>query len=99
MYKKISKTRGQNYSKTLNRHESKNFSLFFRPSLRRVSTLGKVKARTHPKAFPRSPLSLSTIEKERKRDQNAPLLTTCPGVLIVLVKKKALGSSNFVLFL
>jgi len=58
--------------------------------LRRVSTKGKVKARTHPKAFPRSPLSLSTIERERKRrDQN---------VLIVLVKKKALGSSNFVLF-
>lgn len=64
-------------------------SFFFRPSLRRVSTKGKVKARTHPKAFPRSPLSLSTIERERKRDQN---------VLIVLVKKKALGSSNFVLF-
>jgi len=26
------------------------------------------------------------------------LTTCCPGVLIVLVKKKALGSSNFVLF-
>ena len=38
---------------------------FFFHVTSRVSTLGKVKARTHPKAFPRSPLSLSTIERER----------------------------------
>ena len=45
-------------------------SFFFRPSLRRVSTKGKVKARTHPKAFPRSPLSIFLRLKEKKEERS-----------------------------
>ena len=88
--KKISKTRGRKDSKTLNRHERKNFSLFSFVRHFEGFPEGKSQSENSSQSLPsKSLVNLSTIERERKRHQN---------VLIVLVKKKALGSSNFVLF-
>ena len=45
---------------------AKNFFFLFR-HFEGFPRREKSKARTHPKAFPRSPLSLSTIEREKGR--------------------------------
>ena len=68
--KRYPKQGAKKTQKTLNSAARKT-SVFFLSS---VTSKGfhprreKSKARTHPKAFPRSPLSLSTIEREKGRE-------------------------------
>ena len=79
---------------------AKNFSLFsFVRHFEGFPRREKSKRELIPKPSLEVPCPLLRLkEKQEERSNFTPLLTTRPGVLIVLVKKKALGSSNFVLF-